>query len=40
MTNEEYLYSSIRTRRIKMYQKTSLSRNKEEDDVYDKEISS
>ena len=40
MTNEEYLYSSIRTKRIKMYQKTSLSRNKEEDDVYDKEISS
>lgn len=40
MTNEEYLYSSIRTRRIKMYQKTSLSRNKEEDDVYDKKISS
>ena len=40
MTNEEYLYSSVRTRRIKMYQKTSLSRNKEEDDVYDKEISS
>ena len=40
MTNEEYLYSSIRTRRIKMYQKISLSRNKEEDDVYDKEISS
>ena len=40
MTNEEYLYSSVRTRRIKMYQKTSLSRNKEEDDVYDKKISS
>lgn len=40
MTNDEYLYSSIRTRRIKMYQKTSLSKNKEEDDDYDKEISS
>lgn len=40
MNNEEYLYSSVRTRRIKMYQKISLSRNKEEDDVYDKEISS
>ena len=40
MTNEEYLYSSIRTRRIKMYQKTRLSRKKEEDDDYDNEISS
>ncbi len=40
MTNDEYLYSSVRTRRIKMYQKTSLSRKKEEDDDYDNEISS
>lgn len=40
MTNDEYLYSSVRTRRIKMYERTSLSRKKEEDDDYDNEISS